>query len=217
MSSGRTRLWQLISPALPVGAYSYSQALEYVHFEGIVRDESSALQWLRDLLAHGVARLDLPILERVHRAWTARDELAVRRWSRELEARRETAELRFEDLSMGSALAQLLTSLGEHVPERRLPFASAFAIAAVSWSIPVEDACTGYAWAWCEAQVAAGVKLVPLGHTAGQRLLLALGDEIPAAVARAAACRDCDIGASLPGLAIASALHETQYTRLFRS
>lgn len=217
MSTGRTKLWQLISPALPVGAYSYSQALEYVHFEGIVHDERSAVEWLRDLLAHGVARLDLPILERVHRAWAVRDDVAVRRWSRELEARRETAELRFEDLAMGSALTQLLTSLGEAVPERRLPFASAFAVAAANWSIPLEDACAGYAWAWCEAQVAAAVKLVPLGHTAGQRLLLALGAEIPAAVARAATCRDRDIGASLPGLAIASALHETQYTRLFRS
>ena len=217
MSAGRTRLWQLISPALPVGAYSYSQALEYVHFEGIVHDEPSTLEWLRDLLAHGVARLDLPILERVHNAWASRDELAVRRWSRELEARRETAELRFEDLAMGGALTQLLTSLGEPTPERRLPFASAFAVAAVNWAVPLEDACAGYAWAWCEAQVAAAVKLVPLGHTAGQRLLLALGADIPAAVERAAACRDHEIGASLPGLAIASALHETQYTRLFRS
>jgi urease accessory protein len=103
------------------------------------------------------------------------------------------------------------------VPERRLPFASAFAVAAVAWSIPADDACAGYAWAWCEAQVAAAVKLVPLGHTAGQRTLLALGAEIPAVVEIAAACRDDDIGVSLPGLAIASALHETQYTRLFRS
>jgi urease accessory protein len=217
MNPSSLKLWQLISPALPVGAYSYSQGLEYVHFQGTVHDEPSALAWLADLLAHGVARLDLPILLRVHSAWTARDELAVRRLCRELEARRETAELRFEDLSMGSALAQLLVSLGCTVPERRLPFAGAFAIAAVSWSIPVEDACFGFAWSWCEAQVAAAVKLIPLGHTAGQRMLLALGQQIPAAVASAAACRDGEIGASLPGLAIASALHETQYTRLFRS
>jgi urease accessory protein len=217
MNASTLKLWQLISPALPVGAYSYSQALEYVHFAGVVHDESSATMWLRELLAHGVAKLDLPILERVHRAWAARDELAVRRLSRTLEARRETAELRFEDLAMGSALMQLLTNLGCVVPERRLPFASAFAVAAVNWAIPVDDACAGYAWAWCEAQVAAAVKLVPLGHPAGQRMLIALGLEIPAAVAAAAACRDDEIGASLPGLAIASALHETQYTRLFRS
>lgn len=217
MNPSTFKLWQLISPSLPVGAYSYSQALEQVHAEGIVHDAASVLAWLRDVLALGVARLDLPMLERVHRAWSAGDALAVRRLSRALEARRETAELRFEDLAMGSALTQLLVSVGLEVPERRLPFASAFAVAAVGWSISAEDACAGYAWAWCEAQVAAAVKLVPLGHTAGQRTLLALGREIPAALATAAACPDDEIGMSLPGLAIASALHETQYTRLFRS
>jgi urease accessory protein len=217
MSPGTLKLWQLISPALPVGAYSYSQGLEYLHFEGRVADERTALEWLDELLMHGVARLDLPILERVHRAWAARDEVAVRRWSRALESRRETAELRFEDMAMGGALTQLLASLGIAVPERRLPFASAFAVAAASWSVPSEDACAGYAWAWCEAQVAAAVKLIPLGHTAGQRMLLKLGERIPAAVGAAAACRDDEIGSAMPGLAIASALHETQYTRLFRS
>jgi len=217
MSPSTLRLWQLISPALPVGAYSYSQALEQVHCSGVVHDEASAMTWLRDVLILGIARLDLPILKRVHAAWQERDAIAVLRLSRELEARRETAELRFEDLAMGSALALLLANLGETLPSRRLPFASAFAVACASWSIPVEDACSGYAWAWCEAQVAATVKLVPLGHTAGQRLLLALGREIPAAVAIAATCGDDEIGLSLPGLAIASALHETQYTRLFRS
>lgn len=217
MNARTLKLWQLISPALPVGAFSYSQALEYVHFEGKVHDERTALAWLQDLLAHSIARLDLPILARVHHAWSVRDEAAVRRLSRSLEARRETAELRFEDMAMGRALAQLLANLGLTVPDRRLPFASAFAIAAVSWSIPVADACAGYAWSWCEAQVAAAVKLIPLGHSAGQRMLLELGEQIPTAVAEAAACGDDEIGASLPGLAIASSLHETQYTRLFRS
>ena len=177
MNANALKLWQLISPTLPVGAYSYSQALEYVHFEGKVHDERTALAWLQDLLGHGVARLDLPMLARVHRAWAVRDDLAVRRLSRVLEARRETAELRFEDLAMGSALAQLLTNLGVAVPERaRCRSRARSRSPAASWSIPVVDACTGYAWAWCEAQVAAAVKLVPLGHTAGQRMLLALGE-----------------------------------------
>jgi len=211
------RLWQLISPTLPVGAYSYSQALEYVIHMGAVDDEDSARNWLGELLHHGLGYLDLPILLRVHRAWRAGDASEVLRWSSALEARRETAELRFEDLAMGGALTQLLASLGEPLPQRRLPFASAFAVAAANWSIPAETACAGYAWTWCEAQVAAAVKLVPLGHTAGQRILLSLGAEIPSAVSRAGACEDADIGFSLPGLAIASALHETQYTRLFRS
>lgn len=213
-----TRLWQLISPTLPVGAFSYSQGLEYIIEMRVVRDELTALEWLRDLLSHSLAVLDLPILLRVHRAWSVGDEIGVKRSSRMLEARRESAELRFEDMSIGGALTQLLANLGEPLPvERRLPFASAFAVACVNGGVTERDACAGYAWAWCEQQTAAAVKLVPLGHTAGQRMLLALGPDIDAAVARAVAVEDADIGVGLPGLAIASALHETQYTRLFRS
>lgn len=211
------RLWQLISPTLPIGAYSYSQALEWVIDSRELRDEHGVREWIAGLLEHGIARLDIPILIRVRHAWAARDAAAVRRWSRDLVAMRETSELRHEDLGMGGALAQLLASLGVELPERTLPFASAFAIASVEWSIPLEDACAGYAWAWCEAQVAAAVKLVPLGHTAGQRVLLALGDRIAAAVAVGIARADDEIGSTLPGFAIASARHETQYTRLFRS
>jgi urease accessory protein len=211
------RLWQLISPTLPIGAYSYSQALEWVIDSGELRDEHDVREWIAGLLEHGIARLDIPILIRVRHAWAVRDAAAVRRWSRDLVAMRETSELRHEDLGMGGALAQLLVSLGVELPERTLPFASAFAVASVEWSIPPEDACAGYVWAWCEAQVAAAVKLVPLGHTAGQRVLLALGDRIAAAVAVGIACADDEIGSTLPGFAIASARHETQYTRLFRS
>ncbi len=213
-----TRLWQLISPTLPVGAFSFSQGLEYVIEMRVVRDEQTALEWLRDLLRHSLAVLDLPTLLRVHRAWRAGDERGVRRLSRMLEARRESAELRFEDMSIGGALTQLLANLGEPLPiERRLPFASAFAVACVNGGVAEHDACAGFAWAWCEQQTAAAVKLVPLGHTAGQRMLLAIGPDIDAAVAHAVAIEDADIGIGLPGLAIASALHETQYTRLFRS
>jgi urease accessory protein len=211
------RLWQLISPTLPIGAYSYSQALEYAIDSGVVRDEPGVQDWISGLLEHGIALVDIPMLIRVRRAWSERDAAAVTRWSRELVARRETSELRLEDLGMGGALTQLLASFGVELPGRALPFASAFAVASIAWSIPEDDACAGYAWAWCEAQVAAAVKLVPLGHTAGQRVLLALGERIPAAVAAGSACRDDEIGVSLPGFAIASARHETQYSRLFRS
>jgi urease accessory protein len=217
MSTKPVRLWQLISSMLPVGAYSYSQALEYVVHAGQIRDQPSAQEWIGDLLSHGLANADLPVLLRVHRAWTDRDLATVAYWSRELEGMRETAELRFEDLSMGGALAQLMSNLGLGVFERRLPFACAFAIASAQWCVPPEDACAGYAWAWCEAQVAAAIKLVPLGHTAGQRILLNLGAQIEAAVNQAMARHDTEIGMSLPGFAIASSLHETQYTRLFRS
>jgi urease accessory protein len=217
MSLDAIRLWQLISPTLPVGAFSYSQALEWVIGSGEVRNERDALAWIDGLLEHSLARLDLPVLLRVHRAWTVRDAAEVRRLSRELVAMRETSELRLEDLAMGSALVRLVTSLGAEPPAPELPFASAFAVASVEWQIGERAACEGYAWTWCEAQVSATVKLVPLGHTAGQRMLLALGAKSPDVVAGAAARSDDEIGLSLPGFAVASSLHETQYTRLFRS
>jgi len=217
VSANAARLWQLVSPTLPVGAYSYSQALEQAVDAGYVRDAASARQWVAGLLEASLAAADLPVLVRVHRAFSAGDVPAVRRLGRELEAMRETAELRLEDLCMGGALAQLLASFGLEVPDKRLPFASAFALACVHWGIAERDACAGYAWAWCEAQTAAAVKLVPLGHTAGQKLLFELGGRIPGVVDTALACGDDDLGMSLPGFAITSALHETQYTRLFRS
>jgi urease accessory protein len=217
MSTSCIRLWQLISSTLPVGAYSYSQGLEYAVHAGHVHGETSAQEWIAGLLNHSLANTDLPVLLRVHGAYAAQDFASVRRLSRALEAMRETAELRFEDLSMGGALAQLMTNLNLGDFDRRLPFACAFAIASVHWSVPAEDACAGYAWAFSEAQVAAAIKLVPLGHTAGQRVLLALGAQIEPAVQHAQSLEDAEIGMSLPGFAIASALHETQYTRLFRS
>jgi urease accessory protein len=217
VSSNAARLWQLVSPTLPVGAYSYSQALEYAIEAGYARDAASVARWITGMLETSLTAVDLPMLARVHRACSAGDTDAVRLLSRELEAMRETAELRLEDTSMGGALAQLLTSFGLDVPDKRMPFASAFALACVHWGIGENDACAGYAWAWCEAQVAAAVKLVPLGHTAGQRILFDLGGRIPAAVDQALERGDGELGMSLPGFAIASALHETQYTRLFRS
>src|SRR5690606_13669886 len=98
-----------------------------------------------------------------------------------------------------------------------LPFASAFAIACVHLRIAERDACAGYACARSEAQTAAAVKLVPLGHTAGQKVLFGLGSRSPTAGDQRLACGTDDIDMTLPGFAIASALHETQYTRLFRS
>lgn len=215
--AARLRLWQLISPSLPVGAYAYSNALEQVVETGVVGSEAQTAAWIDDMLREGLARTDLPVLVRVHAAVTVGDLDAASRWCRLLVAMRETAELRFADRSMGEALARLLADLGVPVPGRDWPFAGAFGVAAAHWNVPIAEAAAGYAWAWCESQVAAAIKLVPLGHTAGQRLMLGRTACVLAAVASAARIDDGQIGFGMPGLAIASARHETQYTRLFRS
>lgn len=217
MSTSYARLWQLISPTLPVGGFSYSQGLEQAVETGDVTDAASAADWIGGVLRHALAATDLPILARIHSAWLDGRTAAVLRWNDRLLAMRETAELRFEDRAMGNALARLLPTLGLAVPKHELSFAGAFAIATAQCEVDQVEAMSGYAWTWAELQVAAAVKLVPLGHSAGQKLLWDLGAELERVVAAAQAHDDAAIGLSLPGFALMSARHETQYTRLFRS
>lgn len=216
-SNDPTRLWQLISPTLPVGAYHYSQGLEQAVDSGWVADESSAHSWIAGLLGTVVAMVDLPIVIRVHAAWTAGDAEAVRQWDRIAMACRETTELREEEINMGSALTRLARTLDARAPDEPLGFAPAFAVLAADWAIAALDAAAGYGWSWCENQVAAAVKLVPLGHSAGQRILRSLGGAVEDAVLKAFDVEDADVGCTAPGHALACAWHETKEVRLFRS
>ncbi len=212
-----TRLWQLISPTLPVGAYHYSQGLEQAVCSGWVQDEASARAWIAGLLGATVARVDLPVLIRVHAAWRKRDADAVRHWDDVSRACRETAQLREEEANMGVALMRLARTLDAQVPGSPLGFTAAFATLAADWEIAPADMAKGYAWSWSENQVAAAVKLVPLGHSAGQRMLRSLGDAVELAVNTASARGDAEIGCMAPGHALACAWHETKEVRLFRS
>lgn len=218
----RRRLWQLISPTLPVGAYSYSAGLEYAVEDGWLKNADDVADWLRGQLHHALARVDVPALARLYSAWRAEDAVALNYWSQWLRACRETAELREEDRHVGQALARLLRDLDlpEAAPWAEDPLAGwapLYALAVVRWAIPLEEAVEAYLWAWCENQVAAAIKLVPLGQTAGQRLLLELADPVGEAARLGLALDDEDMGGGLPSVALASSLHETQYSRLFRS
>jgi len=214
-------LLHLVSPALPLGGYAYSQGLEYAVQAGWVRDESTAHDWIGGIARAAVGTLDLPILLRLYRAWRDGNAEAIEAWNAKLLAARETAELRAEDHNLGAALARVLEQLDmPHArPWRRTPAALAtlFSLAAFRWAIPEEAALAGYLWAWSENQVLCALRLVPLGQSAGQRLLKRLGDAIPEVVSRASALEDAQICVSAFGQPLASALHETQYTRLFRS
>jgi urease accessory protein len=221
-AAAQLRLWQLISPALPVGAYSYSQGMETAVEKTWIHTEQQVLDWMRGQMRQMLAALDVPLLLRMHKAWSDNDIEALHRWNRWLLAARESAELYAEDCQMGGSLRKLLPELGidrarTWPAAEKSSFASMFALAAADWGISADAAACGYAWAWCENQVAAAIKLIPLGQTAGQRSLQALANEIPATVSRAAQLQDEDIGQVSPAFAIACALHETQYTRLFRS
>lgn len=221
-SLAQLRLWQLISPALPIGAFAYSQGLEYAVECGWVTNESQAYQWISGIAEHSLTSLDLPVMIRMYRAWQEQDSTAIVVWSEFLIASRESKEILAEDQNIGKALATLLTELDiQEAATWRFNssanFPLLFSLAASRWSVQIDDALMGYLWAWCENQVAAAIKIVPLGQTAGQRLLSKLIEQIPCWGEMAQQIVDEDIGVLCPGLGIASALHETQYSRLFRS
>lgn len=221
------RLLQLASPALPVGAYSYSQGLEQAVHASVVHDEATARRWIADALAFGVAGWEAPAMAASMRAWRAGDDARVLRLDREFVAGRESAELRAETVQMGHSLARLLGELAafsdvadyaKRLAAIREPaYPTAWAAAAAAWSVPGALAVQAYLWSWLENQAMAAVKLVPLGQSAGQRLLAANGACIPALSTDALARDEREFCNWTPGLAIASAVHETQYSRLFRS
>jgi urease accessory protein len=216
------RLYQLISPALPTGGFTYSQGLEWAVEAQWVHDKATLESWLAGLLEHSMATLDLPVLLRLQQACATADWNGVRHWCSYLLASRETMELRKEERQRGAALLKLLPELEVSIPDgMENTIASSqlagMALAATHWRIPAEQTCGGYSWSWLEGTVMAGVKLIPLGQTHGQQLALKLAEKIPSALATASQLEDFEIGSSTPAQAIASSRHETQYTRLFRS
>lgn len=187
-----------------------------------MRDEATAGDWILGLLAQHWRRLDIPLFARLYHAWQAQDFAALHRWNVLLYASREAAELQQEDRQLGLALARLLSDLGLEEATawrsaQRVCFATLFSLAALRWQIPLSAAATGYAWTWLENQITAATRLLPLGQTASQRLLIAAGPILTETVAMGLNVTDEAIGASAPGLALAGMLHETQYSRLFRS
>src|SRR5690349_10819114 len=216
------RLCQLVSPALPVGAYHFSQGLEYAVHENWVRDETSTAEWIAGIACNAIGTLDTPVLLRLYDGWCANDADEVKRWSRHLIASRETMELRAEERHMGKALAKVLVELDirsahEWIVRDYTSYAAMFSLAASQWSIARVDAAQAYVWAWTENQVLAALKLLPFGQSAGQRILNRIVPMIPTIVERALDIGDDDIGIATPLHGVASARHETQYSRLFRS
>jgi urease accessory protein len=216
------RLLQLVSPSLPVGAYSYSQGLEAAIETGAVTDAASAGEWIGDVMQLALGAMEAPVFLRLAGAWARRDLAAVREWNALFVASRESAELRAETLQMGYSLRALLRDLAVEDAQAleefdELAFPTAFTFAVVAWEIEPGEALQAYLFGWLENQVLAAVKAVPLGQTQAQRLLLDLARGIPPLAAAAAGAVDDELGNFAPGLAILASGHETQYSRLFRS
>lgn len=213
------RLLQLSSASLPVGGYAFSQGLEYAVDAGWIKNLEDTRQWLSIQLMESIAQVDCPLLLRCHRALVAGDETMLHYWNHYTLACRETRELRLTDTATGSALVRLLGQLHIETPRfaGETSFVTVFAIAAHHWQLNEEAAMLGLTWSWLENQIAAATKLVPLGQTQAQQLIGEIQQQVPAAIRRAQQLQDCELGAGLPALAIASARHENQYSRLFRS
>ena len=224
------RLVWLASPALPVGGFSYSEGLEAAVEAGRVRDEPSAGDWLVEQLHASLARADLAVVGSAVEAARAGDAQrldALDQWVRQT---RETSELRQQTEQMGRSLAEWERSLGDadgagvRLRAHRRPtegtdptYPVAFATAAAGSSASARHITLTFAFAWAENMMQAAIRAVPLGQSAGQRILARLAAEIPPAVDRALALQDHDRQSFTPMLAILSAQHETQYSRLFRS
>jgi urease accessory protein len=212
-------LLHLASPALPIGGFHFSQGLEHAVHTGWVHDEATAEAWIGGIARTGLATLDLPVLVRLHRAWAAEDATARKYWNAFLLASRETQELRAEDRHLGSALARVLRELEFEIDLAGLEtsYANMLALACVRWQVNVVDTLQTYLWTWTENQVLSAVKLVPLGQSAAQRILHRTLPHLGAFAEAATHITDDQIGITSTMQSYASACHEMQYSRLFRS
>jgi urease accessory protein len=217
-------IW-LASPALPVGGFSYSEGLESAVEAGLVHDAATAGDWLADQLQLGLARSDLAVVARAVPAWSGGDAAGVAALNDWVTATRESRELAQQTQQMGRSLLEWLRHRAGDDP--RVPVLAAlapaptwpvaFALAAARTGAALPDTLAAFAFGWAENMVQAALKSVPLGQNAGQRILGRLADAIPAAVDTALRLAEEDRQAYAPMLAILSAQHETQYSRLFRS
>lgn len=216
-------IW-LASPALPVGGFSYSEVLEAAVERAGVATESISSDWLADQLQLTLARGDLAVIAQAIPAWRASDLPRIRQLNDWVLQTRESSELRLQAEQMGRSLLDWLRNHDgantDHINAcaRMQPtYPVAFALAASQTAAGARDCLLAYAFGWAENMMQAALKSVPLGQSAGQRILARLSRDIPAAVESALQLPDSERQAFSPMLAILSAQHETQYSRLFRS
>lgn len=224
-AAGLLNLLQFASPALPIGAYSYSQGLEAALENGLVSDAGSAREWIVGHLHQVVAQWEAPVCWRLMQAFAERDFSTAGDWSEKFLAARDTAEFRAETVQMGFSLARLIAELEIADAEtlawlqaqREVPLPTAYACAVAALGIAADAALLAMLFAWAENQVLVCVKSVPLGQVAGQRLLLSLRTELARAAQYAQNVADDEMGNWSPGLSLLSMQHEVQYSRLYRS
>ncbi len=218
------QLMWLASPALPIGGFSYSECLEAAVDTAKVTTEQDAASWLLDQLHLSLARADLAVIAQALPAWQREDHARIASLNAWVLQTRESSEMRAQTEQMGRSLLEWLRNHTtasaaqiETLAALQPSYPLAFALVASSTGAPLRDCLLSYAFGWAENMVQAAIKSVPLGQSAGQRILSALSAEIPAAIDHALTLADDKRQAFSPMLAILSAQHEIQYSRLFRS
>jgi urease accessory protein len=219
------RLMAWLSPAYPVGAFSYSSGIEWAVEAGDIRDAETLRGWLAVMLAEGGGVCDAVLFAHAHRAISAGDDEALRVVAELAAAFAPSKERHLETTAQGNAFLAATCAAWPCAALDRLTqiwdgpvaYPVAVAVASAGHGIALEPALAAYLQAVAANWVSAGVRLVPLGQTDGLRVLAALEPVVAAAAQRALTTKLDDIGAAALRADLASARHETQYTRLFRS
>lgn len=220
-------LLQLVSPSLPLGAYNYSESLEYLIDTEQIKNALDLRRWLDKELQYGNIRAEASVMLRVYDGAIASDWSKIAHWNSWLQGNRETRELRQQSIQMGESLLRLLdevspspTKMLGHCRESlrdNCHYAVAYGVAIALWQINAEQGLLGFLHSWVANLVGAGIKLIPLGQTSGQQLIWALHSTILEVADELQTRDDQHLSSCTWGLSLASMNHETQYTRLFRS
>ena len=214
-----------LSPANPVGAFSYSSGIEWVVEAGDIKDADTLRAWLAVMLAEGGGFCDAVLFAQAHRAAEASDDKSLRAAAELAAALAPTKERHLETTAQGNAFVEATRAAWPCAALDRLKqawggpvaYPIAVAAAAAGHGVALDAALPAYLQAIAANWVSAGVRLIPLGQSDGQRVLATLEPVVAATAQRALQASLDDLGSAAFRADLASARHETQYTRLFRS
>ncbi len=215
-----------LSPAFPIGAYTYSHGLEWAVADGTINDAADLAAWIGDVVRHGAGRSDAILFAHAHRAMAAHDEETVAATAELAAVFQPSQERHREATAQGRAFLSAvtaawpdarLTAVATRLAERPLAYPVAVALAAAAHGIPLGPALLATLGAFAANIVSAGIRAIPIGQSDGQRIIAVLAPLIAEVATRAATASLDDLGGAVFRTDIASMKHEAQYTRLFRS